>query len=64
MKTDNKKPELKSTTSKSAKKENENKEFAECVVLRAVGYPFDFNLMENDFEIKNKKLFEEYTGDY
>ena len=63
MKTDNKKPELKSTTSKSAKKENENKEFAECVVLRAVGYPFDFNLMENDFEIKNKKLFEEYARD-
>ncbi|MEE0939702.1 AAA family ATPase [Methanobrevibacter sp.] len=63
MKTDNKKPELKSTTSKSVKKENENKEFAECVVLRAVGYPFDFNLMENDFEIKNKKLFEEYARD-
>ena len=63
MKTDNKKPELKSTTSKSAKKENENKKFAECVVLKAVGYPFDFNLMENDFEIKNKKLFEEYARD-
>lgn len=61
MKTDNKKQELKSPTQKSAKKENENKEYAECVVLKAVGYPFDFNLMENDFEITNSKLFEEYA---
>ncbi len=61
MKTDNKKQELKSPTQKSAKKENENKEYAECVVLKAVGYPFDFNLMENDFEITNPKLFEEYA---
>ncbi len=61
LKTDNKKPEIKSTNSKSAKKENENKEYAEYVVLKAVGYPFDFNLMENDFEITNKELFEEYA---
>ncbi len=61
LKTDNKKPEIKSANSKSAKKENENKEYAEYVVLKAVGYPFDFNLMENDFEINNKELFEEYA---
>lgn len=61
LKTDNKKPEIKSANSKSAKKENENKEYAEYVVLKAVGYPFDFNLMENDFEITNKELFEEYA---
>ena len=61
MKTDNKKPEIKSTTQKPTKKENENKEYAECVVLKAVGYPFDFNLMESDFEINNKELFEEYA---
>ena len=61
MKSDNKKPELKSNSQKSAKKENENKEYAEYVVLKAVGYPFDFTLMENDFEINNKELFEEYA---
>ncbi|MDO5860364.1 AAA family ATPase [Methanobrevibacter sp.] len=61
MKTDNKKPEIKSATSKSSKKDNENKEYAEYVVLKAVGYPFDFNLIENDFEITNKELFEEYA---
>ncbi|WP_346661649.1 AAA family ATPase [uncultured Methanobrevibacter sp.] len=61
MKTDNKKQEIKSTTQKSAKIEKENKEYAEYVVLKAVGYPFDFSLMENDFEITNLKLFEEYA---
>ena len=61
LKTDNKKQEIKSTTQKSAKIENENKRYAEYVVLKAVGYPFDFSLMENDFEITNVKLFEEYA---
>ena len=61
MKSDNKKPEIKSNSQKSAKKENENKDYAEYVVLKAVGYPFDFNLMETDFEINNKELFEEYA---
>jgi AAA family ATPase len=61
LKNDNKKPEIKSASQKSAKKENEKKEYAEYVVLKAVGYPFDFNLMENDFEINNKELFEEYA---
>ena len=61
MKSDNKQPEIKSNTQKSVKKDNENKVYAECVVLKAVGYPFDFNLMENDFEINNEELFEEYA---
>lgn len=61
MKNDNKKTEIKSSNQKSAKKEKDNKEFAEFVVLKPVGYPFDFNLMENDFEINNKELFEEYA---
>lgn len=61
LKTDNKKQEIKTTTQKSAKIEKENKEYAEYVVLKAVGYPFDFSLMENDFEITNLKLFEEYA---
>ena len=61
LKNDNKKPEIKSANQKSAKKENENREYAEYVVLKPVGYPFDFNLMENDFEINNKELFEEYA---
>lgn len=63
MKSDNKKAEIKASNPKSAKKENENKEFAEYVLLKPVGYPFDFNMMENDFEINNKELFEEYARD-
>ena len=61
MKNDNKKPEIKTTNQKPALIENENKEYAEHVVLSPVGYPFEFNLMEDDFEIKNPRLFEEYA---
>ena len=61
MKSDNKKPEIKSTNPKTTLVENENREYAECVVLKPVGYPFEFNLMDDDFEIKNKELFEEYA---
>ena len=61
MKSDNKKPEIKSTNPKTTLIENENREYAECVLLKPVGYPFEFNLMEDDFEIKNKELFEEYA---
>ena len=61
MKSDNKKPEIKSTNPKTTLIENENREYAECVVLKPVGYPFEFNLMDDDFEIKNKELFEEYA---
>lgn len=61
LKSDNKKPEIKSTNPKAVKKEQDIKEYAECVVLRPVGYPFDFNLMDEDLEITNTTLFEEYA---
>lgn len=61
MKSDNKKPEIKSTNQKTIKKDDENKEYAEYVVLKPVGYPFDFNLMDDDIEITNSALFEEYA---
>lgn len=61
MKSDNKKPEIKSTNQKTMKKDSENKEYAEYVVLKPVGYPFDFNLMDEDIEITNSTLFEEYA---
>ena len=61
MKSDNKKQELKTTNQKQVIKESENKEYAELVVLKPVGYPFDFNLMDENIEITNKELFEEYA---
>jgi len=61
LKSDNKKVEIKTTNQKPTKIENDNKEYAQCVVLKPVGYPFDFNMMEDDFEIKNHELFEEYA---
>lgn len=61
MKSDNKKVEIKTTNQKPTKIEKDNKEYAQCVVLKPVGYPFDFNMMEDDFEIKNHELFEEYA---
>ena len=61
LKSDNKKPEIKTTNQKTTLIENENREYAECVVLSPVGYPFEFSLMEDDFKIKNHKLFEEYA---
>ena len=61
MKSDNKITELKTTNQKQSIKETESKEYAECVVLKPVGYPFEFNLMDDDIEITNKELFEEYA---
>ena len=61
LKSDNKKQELKTTNPKQPIKENENREYAECVVLKPVGYPFEFNLMDENIEITNKELFEEYA---
>lgn len=61
LKSDNKKTELKTTNQKQPIKETESKEYAECVVLKPVGYPFEFNLMDEDIEITNKELFEEYA---
>ncbi len=61
MKSDNKKQELKPANQKQVIIENENKDYAELVVLKPVGYPFDFTLMDEDIEITNKELFEEYA---
>lgn len=61
LKSDNKKQEPKTTNPKQPIKENENREYAECVVLKPVGYPFEFNLMDENIEITNKELFEEYA---
>lgn len=61
MKSDNKQMEIKTTNQKQVKKDNENKEYAELVVVKPVGYPFDFNLMDDEIEIKDTGLFEEYA---
>ena len=61
MKSDNKQKEMKITTQKIDKIENENKEYADLVVIKPVGYPFDFNLMDENIEITNTSLFEEYA---
>ncbi|WP_299523016.1 AAA family ATPase [uncultured Methanobrevibacter sp.] len=61
MKTNNKNLETKPINSKSKNIPSENTKFAECVVLKPVGYPFDFAMMENTLEINNKTLFEEYA---
>lgn len=61
MKSDNKKVEIKTTNQKQPLKETECKEYAECIILKPVGYPFEFNLMDDDIEITNKELFEEYA---
>lgn len=61
LKSDNKPVEMKTTNQKQPKKENKNKEYAELVVIKPVGYPFEFNLIDEDIEITNKELFEEYA---
>ncbi len=61
MKSDSKKTEIKTTNQKQTKIEPEDKEYAECVIIRPVGYPFEFNLMDEHIEITNKELFEEYA---
>ena len=61
MKSDNRQIEIKTSGQKTSKIENENKEYAELVVVKPVGYPFDFAMMEDKVEITNAKLFEEYA---
>ncbi|WP_458453604.1 AAA family ATPase [Methanobrevibacter sp.] len=63
MKSDNKQVEQKTTNSKQVKIENEDKEYAQLVVVKPVGYPFDFNYMDDEIEITDAKLFEEYARD-
>lgn len=61
MKSDNKKQEIKTTNQKQTIKEVENRQDAEYIILKPVGYPFEFTLMEENIEINNEKLFEEYA---
>jgi AAA family ATPase len=61
LKSDNKQIEIKPTNQKTSKIENENKDYAKLVVIKPVGYPFDFALMDDEIEITNAKLFEEYA---
>lgn len=61
MKNDSKQIGKKSTNQKSVLIDSENKEYAEYVIIKPVGYPFDFELMDNDIEIRNKELFQEYA---
>lgn len=61
MKSDNKQQEIKTASQKSIKKDTESKDYAELVILKPVGYPFDFPMMDEDIEIKNSTLFEEYA---
>ena len=63
MKNDSKKMDKKTSNTKTAIIDSENKEYAKCVVLKPIGYPFDFDLMDDDIEIKNKELFQEYARD-
>lgn len=63
MKSDNKKMEVKTANPKQVKTENDDKDYAEMVIIKPVGYPFDFNLMDDEIEITNTKLFEEYARD-
>lgn len=46
MKTNNKTQETKPSNPKSKTAQKENTPFAESVVLKPVGYPFDFAMME------------------
>ena len=61
LKSDNKKVEVKTANQKMSKIENDDKDYAELVVIKPVGYPFDFALMDEDVQIKNVRLFEEYA---
>lgn len=61
LKSDSKMHEIKATNQKTSKVENDNKDYAELVVVKPVGYPFDFTVMDDDIEIANTRLFEEYA---
>ena len=61
LKSDSKIHEIKTTNQKTSKIENDDNDYAELVVIKPVGYPFDFAMMDEDIEIKNPKLFEEYA---
>ena len=61
MKSDNKKQEIKTTNQKQTIKDIDDREYAEFIILKPVGYPFEFTLMDEEIEITNEGLFEEYA---
>ncbi|MBO6110008.1 MAG: AAA family ATPase, partial [Methanobrevibacter sp.] len=63
LKNNSKKSEPKSQSQKSAVFTKDNKNNAQCIVLKAVGYPFEFEMMENSLEITDEGLFEQYARD-
>lgn len=63
MKSNPKQLEVKNTGNVISLKNSDNIDYADFVELRAVGYPFDFSLMENNLKILNMELFEEYARD-
>ncbi|WP_407381741.1 AAA family ATPase [Methanobrevibacter sp.] len=63
MKNNSKKSEVKGQSQKTAVPTSNNRKNAECIVLKAAGYPFDFEMMDNTLEITDKSLFEQYARD-
>ena len=53
--------EMKTSNQKAVKPENEIETYAELVIVKPAGYPFEFNLMDEVIEITNTRLFEEYA---
>ncbi len=63
MKNNSKQNEPKNQNQKSEVFIGKGETVAESIVLKAAGYPFDFELMEDKLEITDKKLFEHYARD-
>lgn len=61
MKNNTKKSELKSHGQKSTIIPADGSKNAECITLKAAGYPFDFELMDSNLEITDMGLFEQYA---
>lgn len=54
---------MKTTNHKSTVIKNENTVIAEHILLKPAGYPFDFTLMDDNVEITDTALFEQYARD-
>lgn len=63
MKTNNKSQEIKINNPKKTNSKKDLEVKTKKLVLKAIGYPFNFSLMETNLEINNESLFEEYCKD-
>ncbi len=54
---------MKTTNQKSTVIKNEDAIIAEHILLKPAGYPFDFTLMDDNIEITDTALFEQYARD-